>query len=84
VGKILAVDSSTPFRSDTDFREIVSVISLRRPLALRAVAAGYTGCPWQPSHQKAYVNDRPFLAIMLILVMLLALASWQFYSLVAR
>jgi hypothetical protein len=27
------------------------------------------------------VNDRPFLAIMLALVVLLALASWQFYSL---
>ncbi len=31
--------------------------------------------------QKTDVNDRPFLAIMLALVVLLALASWQFYSL---
>jgi hypothetical protein len=30
------------------------------------------------------VNDRPFLAIMLALVVLLVLAAWQFYSLLGR
>jgi hypothetical protein len=35
-----------------------------------------------PAHQKTDVNDRFFLAIMLALVVLLVLASWQFYSLV--
>jgi hypothetical protein len=30
------------------------------------------------------VNDRPFLAIMLAIGLLLAVASWQFYSLMAR
>jgi len=30
------------------------------------------------------VNDRPFLAIMLGFFLLLAVASWQFYSLVAK
>jgi hypothetical protein len=37
-----------------------------------------------PAQQKADVNDRPFLAIMLALIVLLVLAGWQFYSLVAR
>ncbi len=37
-----------------------------------------------PRPQKADVNDRFFLAIMLALVVLLVLASWQFYSLVAK
>jgi len=34
--------------------------------------------------QKADVNDRFFLSIMFALVVLLVLASWQFYSLVGK
>jgi len=30
------------------------------------------------------VNDRPFIAIMLVLFLLLAVASWQFYSLLGK
>jgi hypothetical protein len=45
----------------------------------RAIQADPANAP-----QKADVNDRPFLAIMLALVVLLVLASWQFYSLVGR
>ena len=37
-----------------------------------------------PHPQKADVNDRPFLAIVIALFALLAVASWQFYSLMAN
>ena len=49
-----------------------------------SVTAGNTGRPGQSAPQKVDVNDRPFIAIMLALFVLLALASWQFYSLVGK
>jgi hypothetical protein len=40
--------------------------------------------PGPPRAEKADVNDRPFLAIMAALVLLLVLAVWQFYSLIGH
>jgi len=46
--------------------------------------AGNRSRPEQRALQKADVNDRPFLAIMFAFFVLLAVASWQFYLLVAK
>jgi hypothetical protein len=59
------------------------VISLTRPSSGFAVM-GMNQLDWSPMHRKADVKDRPFLVIMLMLVLLLLVALWQFYSLVWR